>query len=472
MNAVLQRLFRLTLAKSLGCSLSWSILVAAYITSAQPNNNPTQLAPQWEGRYLIFNDAAAAKALARGAIVVQETKGLKAVTCSPAVAAELSLVEDIRVQAVDLTANTQVLASSAQDIGLTGHGRRIVVLDSGYNYNHPELRSSYLGGKDLIHNDDDPFDDNGHGSHVAGIITGDGVDPRASGIAPDAGITAGKVLDSSGNGYISDIVAGIYWAVDGPDGYYGTADDFHADAINISIGTTGTDMYPSIFCDGAFPSLTAAIKYARDHGIPVVIAAGNNGVNGVSMPGCVSYALTVGAIDRSNVLANFSGVGPAVDIVAPGMALYSAALGTNYKSLNGTSHATPVVSGAIALFKEAFPNASVDDVENTLLTTAVHLGWLGKDSRYGWGRLDVYRALGGLTASLAKISLSVTRSNDQLVISWPMIPPGFVLQGTSRPDETANGWYTLTNAVVPVGTRNTTTLPIPTMHQFYRLKWE
>src|SRR5439155_19973916 len=97
---------------------------------------------------------------------------------------------------MDTDANTQVGATRVQTLGFTGRGRTIVVLDSGYNYNHPELSSSYLGGRDFVNHDDNPLDDNGHGSHVAGIITGDGIDPRARGIEPDTGIEAGKVAVS------------------------------------------------------------------------------------------------------------------------------------------------------------------------------------------------------------------------------------------------------------------------------------
>jgi len=247
--------------------------------TVDPKSDPPPLK-----RYVTFSDSQTSTAVANGATIVRETRGLRAIMWSPTVAQALGLTEDIPVHAADSAANNQVLATRVQDIGLTGRGRKIVVLDSGYNYNHRELRSSYLGGTNFITPTNAPFDDNGHGSHVAGIITGDGIDPRARGIAPDAGIIAGKVLDRYGGGYVSDIVAGIYWAVDGPDGYYGTADDFQADAINISIG--GTEMYPSIVCDGAFPSLTDAIKYALDHGVPVVVAAGNNGSSGVALPGC------------------------------------------------------------------------------------------------------------------------------------------------------------------------------------------
>ena len=421
-------------------------------------------------RYLAFTDGTTSNAVAQGARIVQETRGLRALVCPPAVAQALGLVEDIPVQAADSTANGQVLATRVQDLGLTGRGRKIVLLDTGYNYNHPELRSSYLGGKDFVNHDDDPFDDNGHGSHVAGIITGDGIDPRAKGIAPETGIICGKVLDWTGNGYISDVVAGIYWAIDGPDGYYGSDDDFQADAINISIGSVGGLTYPSLFCDLAVPSLTDAIRYARDRGTLVVIAAGNNGVNGVALPGCVSYALTVGAVDRSNVLASFSGVGPSVDLVAPGVALYSATLGTNYKSMSGTSQATPVVSGSIALFKEAFPNASVEDIERALLPTATDFGWLGKDNQYGWGRIDDDSALGLLSANLLSVALTLSLSGDQIVISWPLTP-GFVLQSNTGLDRTAD-WCTVTNPIVTVANQNTATLSIPPTNQFYRLRWQ
>jgi subtilisin family serine protease len=356
MGTVLKHSFRSALAKGLSFSLLLLFSKAAATAALGANTSRPELK-----RYLVFSEAEAAKAVAQGARVVRVTKGLKAVVCVPALAQALGLMADIRVQAADTAANTQILATRVQDLGLTGRGRKIVVLDTGYNYTHPELRSSYLGGTNFVSDNGDPFDNNGHGSHVAGIITGDGIDARAKGIAPDAGIIAGKVLDANGLGYISDVAAGIYWAVDGPDGYFGTADDFKADAINISIGTSGTDMYPTVFCDAATPSLTDAIRYARDHGVVVVIAAGNNGSSGVSLPGCVSYSLTVGAIDRSNVLASFSGTGPSVDLVAPGVALYSAWLGSNYKTFSGTSQATPMVSGTIALLKEAFPNASVQD---------------------------------------------------------------------------------------------------------------
>ena len=270
-------------------------------------------------------------------------------------------------------------------------GRKIVILDTGYNYNHVELSSSYLGGKDFVNGDSDPADDNGHGTHVAGIITADGVKATAKGVAPNAGIIAGKVMDASGSGYFSDVVAGIYWAVDGPDGIANTTDDFNADAISLSLGTSQPYTY-SGYCDSVLPDLTAAIQYARSRGVLVVVAAGNSGNAGVSIPGCISYSTTVGAVDGNDKIARFSGRGNAVDVTAPGVRIYSTWLGTAYATLDGTSMATPMVSGTVALIKSAHPTWTANQVESALRGTATDLGAAGFDSNYGWGRINAQAA--------------------------------------------------------------------------------
>jgi len=347
---------------------------------------------QGKTRVLAHNEKEVSTALSEGCTVVRQVRTLTALVCDFAVASSLGLAEDIKITALDTGANTQTRANLVQVEGNNGEGRKIVILDTGYNYNHPELASSFLGGRDFVNNDNDPLDDNGHGSHVAGIITADGVDPKAKGIAPATGIISGKVLDATGNGYFSDMVTAIYWAVDGPDGIAGTTDDFNADAISMSIGSSIPYVYKG-YCDSAMPDLTAAIKYAVDRGVVVVVAAGNEGSPGVSIPGCVSYSLTVGAVDSKDKVASFSSKGGAVDVTAPGVSIYSSWLGTQYKLASGTSMATPMVSATVALVKNSHPLYTPAQVQTALTKTAKDLGKVGWDSSYGWGRIDAYSAV-------------------------------------------------------------------------------
>jgi subtilisin family serine protease len=349
------------------------------------------VAPHGKARLLAHDGAELDAALAAGCKIVQSARTVKAVSCDSNAASSLGLQEDIQIFALDSGANTQIRASNVHAAGNTGAGRKIVVLDSGINYNHSELASSHLGGRDFVNNDSDPFDDNGHGTHVAGLITADGVDAKAKGAAPGAGIISGKVLDAAGNGYFSDMVAAIYWAVDGADGVANTSDDPGADAISMSIGTKAPYTYKG-YCDSVMPDLTNAIKYARDRGVLVVVAAGNEGGSGVSIPGCVSYSTTVAAVDSKDKAPTWSSKGKAVDISAPGVSLYSTWLGTGYATASGTSMATPVVSATVALIKSAHPGYSPAQVENALFSTAKDLGKAGKDTTYGYGRVDALAA--------------------------------------------------------------------------------
>lgn len=337
-------------------------------------------------RVITESEDKASAALKEGCQLARETKKLKALVCRQEIADSLGLDEDIRMSKTDLAANAQIGADSVQVSGNKGTGRKIVVLDTGYNYDHPDLSSSYLGGRDFVNNDGDPMDDNGHGSHVAGLITSDGVYSKSKGAAPGTGIISGKVLDSDGWGYFSDLIAAIYWAVDGPDGQAGTLDDFKADAISVSMGSSPPSVYKT-HCDSVMPSMTSAIKYALNRGVLVVVAAGNHGTQGVSIPGCISYSITVGAVNGADKVAVFSGRGGAVDLTAPGVNLFSTSLGTSYYSSTGTSMATPLVSATVALIKHEHPWYSAAKVRSALFDTAEDLGKVGKDYGYGYGRV-------------------------------------------------------------------------------------
>ncbi|MEK6933604.1 MAG: S8 family serine peptidase [Nanoarchaeota archaeon] len=359
-------------------------------------------------RLLAHSEEEVVQAITEGCEIVKEVKksGLKVLQCSAESASASKLQEDIRVFALDTRANTQIKADLVHNSGNTGAGRKVVVIDSGIDYNHPELSSSYIGGKDFVNNDSDPLDDNGHGTHVSGIITADGLTVRAKGVAPAANIIAGKVLDQDGSGFFSDVVDAIYWAVDGNDGIAGdvcnidnstglttcTNDDFNADAISMSLGSGAPYLYKS-FCDSTYQAMTDAIKYAKDKGVVVAVAAGNSGNAGVSLPGCISYSTTVGAVDFKNKIASFSGRGNSVDIVSPGVGIYSSWLGAGYATASGTSMATPMISGVVALIKSQHPEYSPSQVENAMFKTAKDLGKTGKDTTFGWGRVDAYGAV-------------------------------------------------------------------------------
>lgn len=350
-------------------------------TTAAPANEPDKV------RFVAHTPEEAENGIKQGCSVVKNGKALTVLHCDQRVGGALGLQLDIRVYSQDVAVNSQIGANLVQSNGNTGAGRKIAIVDTGYDYNHPELSSSYLGGYDFVNNDSDPMDDNGHGSHVAGIITADGItDANSRGVAPDAGVVVLKTLDAAGSGFFSDVVEAIYYAVNGPDGVAFTSDDFNIDGINMSLGTSQPYTYKG-YCDSVLPDLTAAVRYAVSKGVTVVSAAGNSGNAGVSIPGCISYSTTVGAVDDFDKVASFSGRGKAVDISAPGVTVYSTWLGSSYFSASGTSMATPVVAAVAALIKAAHPLYTQPQVESALLSTAKDLGKAGKDNNYGWGRI-------------------------------------------------------------------------------------
>jgi len=335
------------------------------------------------------------KAKANGCKVVRDAGPLKGVICNPKVAESLGLKKDMRLFAVELDANKQIGAESVQLAGNTGVGAKVAIFDTGYNYNHAQLSSSYLpGGYDYVNDDSDPLDDEGHGSHVAGIITSDA--GNSIGVAPSTGVYSYKVLDENGSGYLTDTLAAFQSVVWGPDETFGTGDDnsIDVDAISLSLGTGKPNVWKTS-CDNVWPEVTTVIQQARSIGIAVVIAAGNEGNSGVSFPGCISDAITVAAVDSNDKRPRFSGVGTAVDIAAPGVSIYSTTLGTSgYASWSGTSMATPMITGTIALMKSADNTLSVNDIESALFGTATDLGESGKDSKFGHGRVNADQVVG------------------------------------------------------------------------------
>ncbi|MCX9083727.1 MAG: S8 family serine peptidase [Candidatus Methanoperedens sp.] len=281
----------------------------------------------------------------------------------------------------------RINAPEAWELGITGKGINISIIDSGINSSHPDIASRVIKWLDLVGFQPSPYDDFGHGTHVAGTIAGNGSGGTTTGVAPEANLFGVKALDGNGNGYETDIITGIQWSIENK-----------ADVISMSIGTTQTWTTPN--CNADNYAMATATQNAIDAGIVVVAAAGNS-ASGVSSPGCIAGTIAVGAVDSSDTITYFSGRGSAMvdhGLVAPGYWINSLDYRTSgYTSKSGTSMATPHVSGTVADLLQAAKDKglilSPGQVKNILDNTSVDLGITGKDNIYGAGRIDVFEAI-------------------------------------------------------------------------------
>jgi hypothetical protein len=292
----------------------------------------------------------------------------------------------------------QIGAPEAWAAGHTGSGATVAVLDTGIDTTHPDLDDAVTGAQDFTGSESGADDRVGHGTHVASIITGDGEVNK--GVAPDVKLLNGKVLDDYGWGYDSSIIAGMEWAARGG-----------ADVINMSVGTdfgsAGTD-----------PVEQALNRLSAETGALFVVAAGNAGpgTESVGSPGAADAALTVGAVDRQDGLAEFSSRGPRLedgaikpDITAPGVGIVAAnaaSLGGGYAAHSGTSMAAPHVAGAAAILAARHPDWTGDQLKSTLMSTAEANPDLSIFEQ-GAGRVDVAAATGGATVTASPGSLSL-----------------------------------------------------------------
>lgn len=279
--------------------------------------------------------------------------------------------------------------------GLTGRGVGVAVLDTGI-YPHIDFDDRIIGFYDVIRRRKNPYDDNGHGTHISAIIGGSGAasDGRYSGIAPGCSLISVKVLDSKGNGYASDVLAGLRWIRE-------QKERLGIRIVNISVGSYSRKNMTEN------SALVRGVDAAWDDGLVVVVAAGNNGPGPrtVTTPGISRKVITVGCSDdhkEVNVLGNrmvdYSGRGPTgacickPEIIAPGAGIISCSNDARrYSVKSGTSMSTPIVAGAIALLLEKYPDMSPKDVKLRLRERAADLGL--PRNQQGWGILDVERLL-------------------------------------------------------------------------------
>ena len=264
--------------------------------------------------------------------------------------------------------------------GLTGKGITVAVLDSGISM-HPDLRKQVMVFQDFVNNKKEPYDDMGHGTHVSGIIAGNGFLSRGiyRGIAPEAKIVSLKVLNEQGNGNLENVLEGIHWIIDW--GFqYGIR------VVNLSFGARYTGK-PEDWI------LMKAVRELWNLGYVVVASAGNNGPeeNSIAVPGRCEKVITVGAQDddlgamvNGIYKKNYSGRGNPManiqkpDIVAPAYKIQSCSnrwkKGRRYEAKTGTSMATPIISGIIALMLQKNPKLSNDECKKILKRTALPIG--------------------------------------------------------------------------------------------------
>ncbi|OGJ17889.1 hypothetical protein A3K73_04415 [Candidatus Pacearchaeota archaeon RBG_13_36_9] len=315
----------------------------------------------------------------RGCKTVHKLNDATAMQCPSEKVSKLKVKEDKLFYITDVGANLQIRANDVWELGYTGSGVTVAILDSGIDLDNSELVDSIVGGEGFGYPTYE--DDHGHGTHVAGIITANGVDEYAKGVAPDAKVWIAKVCDYEGYCYESDIIAAIEYIVD----------NNIAEIISMSLGGDGTS---GVDCDEDY--VAEKVNWAVDKGVTVVAAAGNAG-GFVSTPACASKAIAVGAVDKYNDLrADWSGTGLALDIMAPGVSIYSTISyygADGYDSWSGTSMATPHISAAVALLKQVNPSLTDAQIKDALYKTAKDLGTPGWDRYYGWGRVDILAAV-------------------------------------------------------------------------------
>src|SRR3989338_323698 len=316
-----------------------------------------------------------------------------------------SIESDDLVYAVDAELDNtwsvkKIGAGTVHIAGNTGAGIKIGIIDSGINYNHPDLDGVYAGGYDFVQSDNEPMDVYGHGTHVAGTACAESNGFGVVGVAPNCSLYSLRVLNDDGVGSWSKTIAAMQWAVDNG-----------LQVVNLSLGNSKN---PGTAVKTAFDN-------AEAFGIVIVAAAGNSGNivgkgDNIIYPAKYASVIAVGATDSSDKRASFSSTGSDLEIMAPGLSVLSTwndstsyldpqpiCLGSDcwYKYGSGTSMASPHVSGVAALIivsgsalTDTNGNGRLnDEIRAKLNATATNLGVIGKDPQYGNGLVNVVAAV-------------------------------------------------------------------------------
>ncbi|MFD7991961.1 S8 family serine peptidase [Streptomyces mexicanus] len=358
---------------------------------------------------------------------------------------------DARVHADMAQSNAQIGTPTAWRSGLTGKGVTVAVLDTGVDTGHPDLSGRVGETKSFIEGED-VADRNGHGTHVTSTVGGSGAASggQEKGVAPEATLAVGKVLDDQGNGSESEIIAGMEWA----------ARDVRARIVSMSLGSTE----PS---DGTDPMARALDTLTQETGALFVVAAGNTGApSSIGSPGAADAALTVGAVDSADQAAYFTSAGPRFadnalkpDLAAPGVDILAARSRLTegsgpYTSMSGTSMATPHVAGVAALLAQEHPDWSGARLKDALMSTSKRLD--ASAYQLGAGRVSVPDAVHAQVTATGSVDLGFYR--------WPYAsnkPVTRTLTYTNSSDEDVRLTLSVTGAPDGAATLADTALTVP-----------
>lgn len=301
---------------------------------------------------------------------------------------------------------------SGHDVGLgrnAGDGIKIAILDTGIDYTHPDLANNVKGGHRFLErgaiNDSNYMDDHGHGTFCAGIAAPEDNDVGVIGVAPKAHLHGVKTFNSNGSGSTSDIIAGIEWATDNG-----------MNVISMSFGSHENSWAVRDACNEAYSA-----------GI-VLVGAAANANESVWYPAAHDSVIAVGATDSNDVRASFSNFGPKLELMAPGVSIYSTYLGGGYETLGGTSASCPHVSGTAALVFASDVDAAYDfdddevwdanEIRKKLQDTADDFGDPGWDEYYGYGLVDAYEAATDLTPPTISNIEAANVNRSGATITW------------------------------------------------------